>query len=597
MNVTQSQQGVFSYPNARIIDRRLSKRLPIGRDGWAQAAESYVLVDKTMLIADIIDAGYAATLFCRPRRFGKSLNMTMLKAFFEIPPASEPAATDLAPLFEGTEIWEAENGRYRQYQGAFPVIYLSLNAVKRLSWHEARDGLRAIVTSEYQRHRYLAESQSLTDDDKAYFARVRAASATDEDYARSLLELARLLKRHHGRGVIILIDEYDAPVMAGYTNGYYNEVVSFLKSWLTGALKDGGAALEFSCLTGVQRISKESVFSDLNNIVVDTSLSTEFEERYGFTEAEVSALANHLGQEGHMEEARRWYDGYRFGTADVYNPWSVLRYFDAGCAPDVYWGNTSTNDVLGDLLRHADQAMLGEVYTLLEPGGTVTEPLNLGVAFPDVRTQPETLWSLLYLAGYLTTRDVAQPNNARIPRRLGIPNHEVSELYRAEIVERFAKTAGGASRLAEFHQAVIAGDRQVVQRELARILNASASTFDLTSENSAHMLVLGLLFGMPGYGDPQSNREHGSGRPDIRVEPVATPFDYAPRPLVTIELKFTRSVSSEELERLAHEGLEQIERLGYDEDALPGEASGRIRWGIAVSGKRVATAVQARPQE
>lgn len=489
--------GVWTAPGARIVDRTGRRVLPIGRDGFEPAAESFVLVDKTMLIADVLDSGYAATLFCRPRRFGKTLNMTMLKSFFEAP----PDGVSRARLFEGTEIWEAGGGRYREHQGAYPVVHVSFNTVKKDTWEASYGELRNIIAAEYERHAYLAESRALSEAERRRFEEVRSGRAGDADYAGSLLMLCRMLRRHHDRRVVLLVDEYDAPVMAGYSapdGGYYREVVSFLKGWLTGAIKDGGEVLEFACLTGVQRISKESIFSDLNNLVVSTALSTDSDERYGFTDAEVEALATYLGHPGCMGEARAWYDGYRFGGVDVYNPWSVLNYLRKDCSPDVYWGNTSSNSVIGDLVRGADADTLEEVYALLEPGGVTWAPLDLGIVFPEDGFSGDAIWSMLYLAGYLTTEDTSTPNDTQALRPLRIPNREIARLFRVEVIERFSTLAGGRMRISRLHEAIVRGDEERVSAALA-----------------------------------------------------------------------------------------QISEKGYDEGPLPPVASGRLRWGVAFSGKRV----------
>ncbi len=598
--------GIWSAPSARIIDRMGRKTLPIGRDGFVPAAREAVVIDKTMLIADVIDSGYAATLFCRPRRFGKTLNMTMMKAFFEIPPASDPNARDLAPLFEGTDVWEADGGRYREHQGAYPVVYISFNTVKKYTWFDSFEAIKELVRSEYARHAYVEDLAVLTESDAGLFRRIVSNAATDADYSMSLMALCRMLSQYHGRGVVVLIDEYDAPVMAGYTYGYYDDVVGFLKGWLTGALKDGGASLRLACLTGVQRIAKESIFSDLNNLSVSTPLSVKFDERFGFTDAEVSALASYLGHPDCMEEARHWYDGYRFGGIDVYNPWSVLCYFDQDCVPDVYWGNTSSNAVVGDLIRRAQGDTLGEIYDLLRPGGTVAAPLDLGIVFPDLEVRDESLWPMLYLAGYLTTEDTYLPNNKMRLRPLRIPNAEVAQLYREEIVGRFRQAAGGTRRLAAFHLALCTGDAEACQGELAAIVRDSASGFDLTSENSCHMLLLGLLFGVPGYNDPRSNRESGFGRYDIQLTP-ATDAVFANaygapkrRPLVTIEVKHLAArdvpqdgeVLTSRLDALARTALVQIGERGYDEAPLADGTEGRLRWGFAFAGKHVRVACE-----
>ena len=430
--------GIWAAPGARIIDRTGRKMLPIGRDGFVPAVQESVVVDKTMLIADVLDSGYTVTLFCRPRRFGKTLNMTMMRAFFELPPETDPNACDLASLFEGTEVWDADGGRYREHQGAYPVVHISFNTVKKQAWEAAYGVIKGIIAAEYARHAYLESSSALLEPDVALFRRIVAGTATDAEWAVSLESLCRMLRAHHNKSVVLLVDEYDAPVMAGYTNGYYDEAVDFFKGWLTGALKDGGAALAFACLTGVQRISKESIFSDLNNITVNTTLSSEFDERYGFTDAEVAALAAYLGHADCMTEAREWYDGYRFGKTDVYNPWSVLNYFKQDCAPGVYWLNTSSNSVVGSAVRAADARTLADLYALTRPGGTVFEPLDLGVVFPDVGVRSDAIWSMLYLAGYLTTNDVMVPDDPWYERTLRIPNREIRRLFEEALSQHVA---------------------------------------------------------------------------------------------------------------------------------------------------------------
>lgn len=592
----ECSKGVWRAPGARIVDRTGRRRLPIGDDGFTSAAAASVLVDKTALIADVLDSNYKATLFCRPRRFGKTLNMTMMKAFFEAPPAG--AADHF--LFEGTEIWEMGGGAYREHFAAYPVIYLSMRTAKGDTWEQTYGALKDVLAAEFDRHAYVLESDALAAYDRDAVMGIIAGSASESDYAGSLLYLARLLRACHGRPVVLIIDEYDAPVMAGYSGpngGYYREVVTFLKRLLTGPLKDGGEVLAFACLTGVQRISKESIFSDLNNLVVSTPLSTDSDERFGFTDAEAAALIAYMGYDDpkYMVEARRWYDGYRFGAADVYNPWSVLNYVNYGCSVDVYWGNTSGNAVVGDLVRTADETTIEEIYKLLEPDGVVWASLDLGIVFPEMGLQGDALWSMLYLSGYLTTEDTSMPNDSQLVRPLRIPNLEVARLYRGEIIDRFLAVAGGRTRLTRLHTALVEGDAEGLRTELSRIAEASVSVFDLTSENSWHMFLLGLLFNVRGYVDPISNREYGLGRPDIRLEPDGTFADDSERSLVTIELKYMRGDDEGDLKRLAQEALRQIDERRYDAGALTERASSRVRWGIACCGKRVAVVAETVP--
>ena len=581
------ENGIYRVGDVRLSDLAARKMLPIGVSNFRMVVENYVFVDKSLLIADVLRMPGTSNLYCRPRRFGKSLNLDMLQTFFEMPVPGASGAADARRLFEGLAIWDAEGGRFREHCGGYPVVRFSFNDVKKPDWEVGFSTVRAAMAQEYLRHGYLLESSALGDLERERFERIAGGTASEGEFASSLLFLTRMLQKHHGRQVVVLIDEYDAPVMAGYTYGYYDEVVAFLKGWLTGALKDNNA-LAVAVLTGVQRISKESIFSDLNNLRVDTSMDLASDERYGFLDAEVRALAAYRGQESAVALAREWYDGYRFGSVDVYNPWSALSFFDNRCMPGAYWGNTSGNSVLGDMVKTADETTLGKLYRLLEPGGMVEEPLDISVVFPDVGVREEALWSMLYLAGYLTTNDVTDPSDAHLPRRLRIPNKEVARLYRGEVIDRFIEVAGGRDRLMALHRAFVEGNAEGAAAELEDILLRTPSYYDLTTENSYHMLVLGLMFNMRGYGEPISNREAGRGRFDIRVIPEA-PED---GPALIFELKWGRPGTSEatDLPALAEAALAQMSDRAYEADLPEGVPS--RRWGLAFSGKNVAVATE-----
>lgn len=581
------ENGVFRLADVRILDRSGNRRLPIGDDGFERVSSRSVFVDKSLLIADVLGGNSIVTLFCRPRRFGKTLAMTMLRSFFEIP----TDGVSRSALFEDLAIWDAEGGRYREHQGAHPVVYLSLNDVKKENWDIAYGAIEGKVAAEYQRHDYLATSDRLNEAERAQFVRVRDARGTRDDVESSLRQLALYLRKHHGRNVVVLIDEYDAPVMAARTNGYYHEAVGFLKGWLTGALKDGGAALEFACLTGVQRIAKESIFSDLNNMTVDTPLNKHFDERFGFTEKETRALAAYLGHPQTSEELRRWYDGYRFGDADIYNPWSVLNYFGNGCEPGVYWANTASNAVVGEAVRSSEPDALQDVFRLLEPQGVVWRPLDMTVVFPESGLEGDALWSMLYLAGYLTTDDVEDPTDHYRLRPLRVPDYEIARVFRGEVIERFREVAGGSQRLRDLHSLLVAGDARGMAQELARILETSPSCRDMVGENSYHMLMLGLLFGVPGYADPLSNREAGRGYFDVRLNPEPSFAGLSERVPIVLEFKVlpAREAPADpvslarSLEELAQSALAQIAAKRYDAPA------GRsLCYGVAFHGKDVA---------
>lgn len=438
----------------------------------------------------------------------------------------------------------------------------------------------------------MSDSAELNEQERAYFERVAGWEAADGDIESSLINLTRLLFKHHGRRPVVLIDEYDAPVMAARDNGYYDEMVSFLKGWLTAALKDGGQALAFACLTGVQRISKESIFSDLNNLVVNTSLNAKYDERYGFTEDEVRALANYLGQSAHFPEMRQWYDGYRFGSVDVYNPWSVLNYFDNDCECAPYWGNTSSNAPIAAMVRGGDARLMRKVYELLKAGRVGGGRPRFVGGVRRFGCPPRGPLVALYLAGYLTTDRYGAANSKDVVRRLRIPNLEIASLYRSEIIDRFAQIAGGRDCLIDLHRALIDGDACLLAEELEDVLLNSASFYDLTSENSYHMLLVGLLFGVTRLREPASNREAGRGRFDIRLAP-----ERAGLPAVTLELKFEHGADASRLQVLATEALAQIEARAYDADTARGGAgapstAGSLRYGIAFSGKSLAVAAE-----
>ncbi|HAM16745.1 MAG TPA: hypothetical protein DCP91_13000 [Eggerthellaceae bacterium] len=555
----------------RVVDRRGKGIVAIGIESFADVATRHVYVDKTMVIPDLIDRG-GVTLFCRPRRFGKSLMLRTLQCYFEAP--VEGYIDDAGPLFEGLAVMGADD-YYTAERGAHPVIYLGLNACGGDTWEAMRASVARVVADEYGRHGYLAESGSLSPADKERFERVWNERGSVEDLEGSLARLAQMLRRHHRSQVVILIDEYDKIVTEGHLHGYRDEATGFLKRWLTGALK-GTVDLRLAALTGVQRVSKESIFSDLNNFVVDTALDHRYAEAFGFTQPEVEELAAHLGRADKAGELAEWYDGYDFGGESVYNPWSVLNYFFQGCIAQPYWTNTSSNTVVKDMIARADEGVNAQLTALAE-GGAVEAMLDLSVVFGEIDSDTSAIWSQLYLAGYVTTHDVAEPNDSALVRRLEVPNLEVARLFSRELVERAEAAAGGRHALSALHAALASGDGGALAYELERALLNSVSYFDLRDENSAHMWLLSLLYGMEGYRFPRSNREVGRGRPDVVCEPDAA--HETALPAIACEVKFARAAAPEELQALAQSAL--------DEQALPRRyahglaGAGALLWGVA----------------
>lgn len=567
---------------ARIVDRLGIGILPIGIESFEDVVGSFVYVDKTAMIADLVDKR-GVTLFCRPRRFGKSLMLRTLQCFFETP--VEGWTEHDSAIFDGLAVMSSERRHVAQH-AAHPVIYLALNACGGDTWEATKASIARVVSDEYNRHAYLMESPRLSPRDKREFERVWYGEGSDEDVIASLTRLATLLRQHHRSQTVVLIDEYDKIVTEGFLYGYRAQATSFLKRWLTGALKST-VDLYLAALTGVQRVSKESIFSDLNNFRVDTALDHPFSEAFGFTPEEVSALAGHLGHADRSDELSAWYDGYDFGGQAVYNPWSVLCYLDQGCVAQPYWTNTSSNDVVRRLIGRSNVATNAQLTALAE-GQHVEAALDLSVVYGQIDSDTSAVWPQLYLAGYVTTHDVAEPNDTSRIRRLEVPNLEVRRLFRSELLDRAYAAAGGRAALKTLHTALSSGDADALARALERALRDSVSYHDLLSENSCHMWLLSLMYGMDGYRFPRSNRETGHGRPDIVCEPEDA--HGLGLPAVVVEVKFARDASLGRLQAIAEAALssQALPRL-Y---AYGLEGDGTVVWGVAFDNhKNVAVAL------
>jgi hypothetical protein len=581
-------RGVALAPGARLVDASRRKRAGAFSASFPTVLEKGVFVDKSLLVRDVLDDDTEARLLCRPRRFGKTLAMSMLQDFLECAPCADPGARS---RFERLDIWEADGGRWREHLGRYPVVALSLRDAEGSTWEDILGAIKGLVSGEFERHRYLLDGDALSDEQRAKFLRLAAGRPEPGELAGSLGLLTELLHRHHGRKAVVLIDEYDAPITSAMAVNGYNKAIRFVRPFLSGALKDN-VHLEKGLLTGVQRVSKESIFSGLNNVDVNTPLDQGSDERFGFTQAEVEALASYLDHPESVPTLREWYDGYRFGDADIYNPWSVLSFFAKGRRALPYWNNTSSNGILAKAAGSADRAVRSGMLALLEPGATVSAPVDPNVAYGELDRNPSGIWSVLYMSGYLTTEDTdatAAPDGAGDPDRkrpLRVPNREVRHAYRRDVLAQVQQVAGGRDKLRALYEGLAAGDDRVVGRELATVVRDCASYYDLVAEGPCHAMLLGLLVGMDGYANPVSNREAGHGRPDIQVVPDTASQD---TPALTIEVKFEKGADDARLAGLAREALAQAESLEYDA-AL--EGAPRVRWGAAFSGKHVAVACE-----
>ena len=531
-----------------------------------------------MFLKELLQNWGKVNLFTRPRRFGKSLNMSMLKCFFEV--GTNPA------LFEGLKIMQ-ERELCKKYMGKFPVISISLKSVDGLSYEAASAALRTIIGNEAGRFRFLSSSDRLSEDEKEVYAQLTEVGSsrggiytmTEEVATASLKTLSQLLSKHFGQKVILLIDEYDVPLDKAFQAGYYDEMVLLIRNMLGNALKTNDS-LYFAVLTGCLRISKESIFTGLNNLNVMTISEPYFCDSFGFTEDEVAELLNYYGLEDFHDTIRDWYDGYRFGNATIYCPWDVIKYAqillkDKSAEPENYWANTSGNDLVRRLLDRADQTTRDEVERLIN-GEIVTKTIRQELTYRDVEESVDNIWSVLYSTGYLTQR-------GRLPGRqmkLALPNREVKELFIDLVKEWFAETTlADSARINRFCAAFPTGDVSVIQDMLHDYLWDSISVRDTAvrtnmKENFYHGMVLGLLRSQ-GNWLIQSNAEMGEGYSDISIctqERIG----------IVIELKYA---DNGDLDAACTEALRQIEDRKYAESLKQRGMKKIIKYGMAFCGK------------
>ena len=551
------------------------KKLPVGIENFEEfSAENFYYVDKTMFIAELLQNWGKVNLFTRPRRFGKSLNMSMLKCFFEI-------GGDQT-LFDGLKITE-EKSLCEEYMGQFPVISISLKSIDGPDFEAASAALRTVIGDEAGRFRFLRESSSLDEEEKnAYVRLINVEMKSDATYAMSyaalidsLKTLSRLLAKHYHRKVILLIDEYDVPLDKAFQAGYYDEMVSLIRNMFGNALKTNDN-LYFAVLTGCLRISKESIFTGLNNLNVMTVSDPYFCSSFGFTEEEVLEFLRYYGLEEFQNTVREWYDGYRFGDTSVYCPWDVIKYAqillrDRDAEPENYWANTSGNDLVRRLLKRADQTTRNEIEQLLN-GGTIVKNIRQELTYRDIEDSIDNIWSVLYSTGYLTQR-------GRLPgkqMKLALPNREVKELFIELVKDWFQETTyADSARIQRFCAAFPAGDASTIQDMLHDYLWDSISVRDTAvrinmKENFYHGMVLGLLRSQ-GNWLIQSNAETGEGYSDISIQ---TPDRIG----IVIELKYADDGN---LEAACAEALKQIEIKKYAEVLRRRSLKKILKYGLA----------------
>lgn len=550
------------------------KKFPIGIESFEEIRrEGFYYVDKTGLIRDLLDNWGKVNLFTRPRRFGKTLNMSMLKSFFEI-------GTDKT-LFDGLAI-SKETDMCDMYMGKFPVVFLSLKGVEGLTFEDAYGMLRRLMISEVRRFSCLADSERISENDKTAFMRILREQEGMDDVQDSLRILSELLYKHYGRKTILLIDEYDVPLDKAFQHGYYREMVALIRSLFGQALKTNDF-LQFAVLTGCLRVSKESIFTGLNNFDVNSIVDIRHDEHFGFTEKEVLDLLQAYGLEQAAATMKEWYDGYRFGNADVYCPWDVINYAkklqaDPQAEPQAFWINTSGNDLVKRFVDSADKTTQNEIERLIA-GETIEKMVRLELTYDEIDNSIDNLWSVLFTTGYLTQTEKAKEG----VYKLAIPNREVREVFILQIQEWFKETiVQDGKPMQKFCQAFLAGDADEIAKQLTMILGRMISVLDTKArnnqkENFYHGLLLGLLRSEPTW-LILSNAESGEGFGDILIEPED------PDAGIVIEVKYATNIAG--LDAECKKAMEQIKVRHYDEKLRNDGRENIFGYGIAFYKKR-----------
>jgi len=550
------------------------KKLPVGIDSFEKLRrEAFYYVDKTGLIIDLLNNWGEVNLFTRPRRFGKTLNMSMLKSFFEI-------GADRT-LFDGLAI-SKETTMCEAYMGKFPVVFVSLKGVDGLTFEDAYGMLRRILRSEVFRLSFLAESKKVLDKEKAAFERFLNEQDTLDDVQESLKMLSSLLYQHYGQKAILLIDEYDVPLDKAFQHGYYKEMIALIRGLFGQALKTNDY-LQFAVLTGCLRVSKESIFTGLNNFKVLSITDSRFDEHFGFTDAEVKTLLDDYNLTAHYGETKEWYDGYRFGSVDVYCPWDVINHVDRLCGepnaePQAYWINTSGNDLVKRFVDKADKTTQGEIERLIA-GEAIEKAVRLELTYNEIDNSIDNLWSVLFTTGYLTQAGKVE----RSVYKLIIPNREVREVFILQIQEWFKETVVHDEKpMQAFCQAFLDGNAEEIQKRLTVILGKMISILDTKTkddqkENFYHGLLLGLLRSEPNW-LILSNAESGDGFSDILIEPED------PDTGIVVEVKYSPTLAG--MESACVTALEQIKSKHYDERLRNEGRENVTAFGIAFCKKR-----------
>lgn len=543
-----------------------NKSLPIGVSDFKLATTGYYYVDKTLMIRDFLDKKPMVSLFTRPRRFGKTLNMDMLRVFFE------KTNEDTSVYFKDKQIWQCGD-YYTKHQGQYPVIFLTFKDVKSMTWEETFQKIRRLISLEFIRHNELETSSVLTAYEKEQYHLLAGDSGDEVDCQMGLQLLSLLLHKHYGRECIIIIDEYDTPIQQGHTCNFYPEIVNFMRNFFSGGLKDN-PHLAFGFLTGILRVAKESIFSGMNNLKTYSILDDGYSSYFGFTEKEVKDMLRYYGKDDKYNELSEWYDGYRFGNTEIFNPWSVINYISDNCFPKAFWQSTGSNEIIGEIIQTATPEITKDLYKLL-CGEKIAAYIDTGVIYPEVQNNPYSIYSFLLVAGYLKVANIYPQSDGNFMCDVAIPNKEITFVYEKEVLNRTNQNSLAIS----ISQAIFSKDTQKLQALLEDFMVKSISSIDGANEDFYHGMMLGLCAILGNRYKIRSNRESGLGRFDIQLMPLTKGM-----PGFIFEFKHTKDEHTD-LSALADSALQQIEAKKYDTELRDNGVNSIISIGIAFRGK------------
>lgn len=538
------------------------KPLPIGVSDFKSATTNYYYVDKTLLIRDFLNAIPMVSLFTRPRRFGKTLNMDMLRVFFE------KTSDNTSIYFKDKYIWQCGD-YYTKHQGQYPVIFLSFKDVKCSSWQETFQKISKLISLEFMRHDELESSFVLSSYEKEQYHRFASENINEVDCQMGLQLLSLLLHKHYNKECVIIVDEYDTPIQQGHLCDFYNEIVDFMRNFFSGGLKDN-PHLAFGFLTGILRVAKESIFSGMNNLKTNSILDNSYSSYFGFTNEEVKDMLAYYEYEDKYQEILEWYDGYRFGNTEIFNPWSVINYISDQCFPKAFWQSTGSNDIIGEIIGTATPEITENLCKLF-CGNTITTYVDTSVIYPEVQNNPYSIYSFLLVAGYLKVAAIYPQNDGNYMCDVAIPNKEILYVYEKEVLNRTNQNNVSIS----IHQAIFSKDTRKLQSLLEDFMLKSISTMDGANEAFYHGMMLGLCAVLGSQYKVRSNRESGLGRFDIELLPMMQGI-----PGFIFEFKHTKDINVD-LDSLANSALRQIDDMKYDTELKDFGVKNIVKIGIA----------------